>query len=328
MPLPASAAPRRGRARWRSWPSSVFAKPDGWAESHHTSGADWPAASVSPVHLFADTQWHEGETAGVEALLEDGALLGFPRLPFAVAPSEQPLLDGAERTLWLRRPGASLRGTRSSPADRVALRAMLGRYADHAEALLVRLCPHYRGHLRAGRTLFRPAPAAAQATGWRVDDTRLHVDADAVHPTAGARVLRLCSNVDAGGRQHPWRVGEPFPAHARRYLASLTRPLPGAARLLQVLAFTRGCRTEYDHLMLQLHDHAMADLDFQRNSPQAEIEFAPGSTWLVFGDQVPHAAMAGPNLIEQVFHLEVEHLQRPETAPLRTLERLLHRPLR
>lgn len=327
MPLPASAASRRGRARWTRWSASVFAKPDGWAESHHTSGADWPAAAVAPVHLFADTQWHEGETAGLEGLLEDGALIGFPRLPFAVAAAEEQVVQAIRRTVWLRGPGAPLRGARGSPSERAALRAMLGRYADRAEALLLRLCPHYRGHLRVGRTLLRPAEAA-QSTRWRLDDTRLHIDADPVHPTRGARVLRLCSNVDPGGRLHPWRVGEPFAAHARRYLASLTRPLPGAARLLQVLAFTRGCRTEYDHLMLQLHDHAMADLDFQRNSPQAEVDFAPGSTWLVFGDQVPHAAMAGPNLMEQVFHLDVEHLQRPETAPLRTLERLLHRPLR
>ena len=80
--------------------------------------------------------------------------------------------------------------------------------------------------------------------------------------------------------------------------------------------------------MLQLHDHAKGDLDFQRNSPQAEVDFAPGATWVAFCDQVLHAAMAGPHLMEQTFHLEVEHLQRPETSPLRTLERLLHRPLR
>ncbi len=33
-------------------------------------------------------------------------------------------------------------------------------------------------------------------------------------------------------------------------------------------------------------------------------------------------------MMEQTFYLAAEHLQRPETSPLRVLERLLGRPLR
>jgi hypothetical protein len=80
--------------------------------------------------------------------------------------------------------------------------------------------------------------------------------------------------------------------------------------------------------MLQIHDRAKSDATFQRESPQATIDFAPGTTWLAYSDQVPHAVMAGRHLLEQTLHLGVEQLQRPETSPLRTLERLLGRPLR
>jgi hypothetical protein len=44
-------------------------------------------------------------------------------------------------------------------------------------------------------------------------------------------------------------------------------------------------RSEYDHRMLQLHDLAKADLDYQKSVPQQEFQFPPGSTWIVFSDQ-------------------------------------------
>jgi 3-deoxy-D-manno-oct-2-ulosonic acid (Kdo) hydroxylase len=54
----------------------------------------------------------------------------------------------------------------------------------------------------------------------------------------------------------------------------------------------------------------------------------PGTTWIVYSDQVQHAAMGGQHMLEQTFTLDVEHQWRPETSPLRTLERLRGRPLR
>jgi hypothetical protein len=80
--------------------------------------------------------------------------------------------------------------------------------------------------------------------------------------------------------------------------------------------------------MLRLHDRAKADLDFQRNGPQVRVDFAPGTTWVVYSDQVLHAAMGGQHMMEQTFLLDAESLRHPESSPLRTLERLLDRPLR
>ena len=94
------------------------------------------------------------------------------------------------------------------------------------------------------------------------------------------------------------------------------------------VGITKRRRTEYDHVMLQLHDRAKADPGFQQSGPQARVDFAPGTTWVVYSDQVLHAAMGGQHMLEQTFLLDVEHLRGPETSPLRTLERLLHRPLR
>jgi hypothetical protein len=192
----------------------------------------------------------------------------------------------------------------------------------------LRLFPHYRGKLRRGNTSFRPVDVAGRARSWRQDDTRLHLDAFPSNPMQGTRLLRVFCNVNPNGEPRRWRVGEPFEAHAQRYLGTIARPWPGSAWLLETLGITKRRRTEYDHLMLQLHDRAKADVEFQRNGPQARVDFAPGTTWVCYSDQVLHAAMGGQHMLEQTFLLDVEGLRQPQTSPLRTLERLLDRTLR
>jgi len=236
--------------------------------------------------------------------------------------------DGKAKNISLRWPAAELRGATGDAADLAALKSMIERYAEHSEAFALRLFPHYRGKLQRGNTSFRPANVAGRETSWRKDDTRLHIDAFPSNPMQGTRLLRVFSNVNPDGKPREWRVGEPFAAHARRYLASVTRPLPGSSWLMRSLGITKRRRTEYDHVMLQLHDHAKADMQFQRTAPQARVDFAPGTTWVVYSDQVLHAAMGGQHMMEQTFYLDVEDLQRPDTSPLRQLERLLNRPLR
>jgi hypothetical protein len=334
MPPVASSPLRKSLARWMPRPAGLFQMADGGAESRHDTHPGRPDASVTPVREFPDTRWDDdGPTRGVEAVVEDGAVLSFPQLPFVFSEAERRFLDerwgdGRAKNISVRWPGGELRGAAGSAADLDELRAMIVRYAEQSEAFALRLFPHYRGHLRRGNTSFRPADVSGRETSWRKDDTRLHVDAFPSNPMQGTRLLRVFCNVNPDGRPRQWRVGELFAAHARRYLASFTRPLPGAAWLMQTTGITKRRRTEYDHVMLQLHDHAKADLDFQRRSPQADVDFAPGTTWVVYSDQVLHAAMGGQHMMEQTFYLDVEHLQRPETSPLRTLERLLHRPLR
>lgn len=290
--------------------------------------------SVDIVREFPDTTWAaDGPTRSVEATLEDGKVLSFPKLPFTLADAERKFLDerwadGQAKNISVRWPGGDLRGAAAEGADLAALRAMIVRYAEHSEAFALRLFPHYSSHLRRGNSSFRPAQVATRRTSWRKDDTRLHIDAFPSNPMHGTRLLRVFSNVNPTGQPREWRVGEPFEDHARRYLPQIGRPLPFSAWLLHATGITKRRRTEYDHVMLQLHDRAKADLDFQRGGPQAKIDFAPGTTWVVYSDQVLHAAMGGQHMMEQTFYLDVESLQQQATSPLRTLERLLNRPLR
>ena len=290
--------------------------------------------TTSLVRDFPDATWaDDGPTRGVEATLEAGDVLRFPHLAFALLESELRFrdprwTDGKAKNISVRWPAGELRGAAGTADELAALRAMIVRYADQSEALALRLFPHYRGHLMRGNTSFRPFNVAGRKTSWRKDDTRLHVDAFPSNPMQGTRLLRVFCNINPDGRPREWRVGEPFEAHAKRYLPVIPRPWLGSAWLLAKTGITKRRRTEYDHLMLQLHDRAKADAAFQHDSPQARVNFAPGSTWVVYSDQVLHAAMGGQHMLEQTFTLDVAHQQRPETSPRGTLERLLGRELR
>ena len=291
-------------------------------------------SEVTSVRDFPDTTWADnGPTRAVENVVEAGAVLRFPHLRFTLMETELRFLDprwadGKAKNISLRWPTGEMRGAAGTPAELASLKTMITRYAELSEAFALRLFPHYRGQLQRGNTSFRPVDVAGRATSWRKDDTRLHVDAFPSNPMHGTRLLRVFCNVNPSGRPREWRVGEPFEAHARRYLPAIKPPLPGAAWLMERTGVTKRRRTEYDHVMLQLHDRAKADAAFQQSSPQAKLNFAPGTTWVVFSDQVLHAAMGGQHMMEQTFYLDVAHQQDPAASPRGTLERLMGRELR
>ncbi len=333
--VPAASVPPR-RAGHRPGPAAAGG---GTAAPESVPAAPRPE-TVDIVREHPDTVWavagpadaDGAPTHDAEASVENGDVLSFPRLPFVLAEAERRFLDARwadkdAKNISLRWPAGELRGAAGAAADLAALRAMIVRYAEQSEALALRLFPHYRGHLRRGNTSFRPVRVEGRETSWRKDDTRLHVDAFPSNPMHGTRLLRVFSNVNPSGEARHWRVGERFEAHARRYLASMHRPLPGSTWLLERLHVTKRRRTEYDHYMLQLHDLAKADAEFQRSSPQAAVDFAPGTTWVVFSDQVLHAAMGGQHMMEQTFYLPPEGLRHPHTSPLAVLERLTGRRL-
>ncbi len=277
-----------------------------------------------------DEAWEHGPSTHLEHLVEGGHALHFHRLAFTLRPGEERFLDpawsdGRSKNISLR--GGALRGARGDAADLAALAALIGRYAASAQALVERLFPQYRGKLRPGNASLRPFVVEGRPSSWRKDDARLHVDAFPSNPMAGTRLLRVFHNLNRDGKARTWRVGESFADLAERMAPRLHAPLPGSARLLRLLGATKALRTPYDHMMLQLHDLAKADLGYQRDAPQATVDFAPGSTWVVFSDQVLHAVMRGQHMMEQTFYLDPGDQLVPGTAPLHVLEHTLGRGL-
>ena len=91
---------------------------------------------------------------------------------------------------------------------------------------------------------------------------------------------------------------------------------------MNLVGLTKARRTAADHYMLKMHDTMKVDDAYQRDCPRRTVEFSPGSTWMVFTDQVSHAAISGQHALEQTFTLDLVGMNDPETSPLRVLERL------
>jgi hypothetical protein len=260
------------------------------------------------------------ETEGLVALGGRGFALTDAELALTAAR----VSDGRAKNVSLDPGGREVRG---AAGETDVLAAMMGRYAAWARALVEEIAPPYAGALERGRTSYRPRDAEEPAASARKDDRRLHADAFASQPTGGARILRVFSNINPAGEARVWRVGEPFEAYARRWLARLRRPWPGEAWALRALGVTKARRTDYDALMLGLHDAAKLDAGYQASAPAREVSFPAGSSWIVFTDSTVHAAISGRHALEQTFYLPVASMAGPQASPLRILERLTGRRL-
>lgn len=266
------------------------------------------------------------------ASLECGKVLYFPQLCFAFYPHEliffspekiDPKRKNISYDLGTDTVGGSLwNGTYLNQ-----LGDMLKRYALTSSRFLQQLLPHYSSHIKIAKTSFRPAEIAGRSSSVRKDDKRLHVDAFPSNPTRGKRILRFFTNVNPDGRPRMWKLGEPFDEVAKKFICTIGHPFPGTASFLKLLHITKDKRSAYDHYMLHIHNRMKEDEHYQRKAQQQEFLFPPGSSWMVYTDQVSHAALAGQHVLEQTFSMPVEGLNDPASSPLKILERLAGRTL-
>jgi hypothetical protein len=263
------------------------------------------------------------------AALEAGKVLYFPNFgQHGFAPHKEELAlfredirDPKTRNISLSSAG-DLKGVVGDDATRALMAGMIGRFRAEAEGLLGNLVPRYGEHLRRGATSFRPAVVQNRVQSWRADDRRMHVDAFPSRPNYGERLLRVFTNVNQDGEPRVWRVGEPFEDVARRFLPKV-KPYSGwQAKVLNTLHVTKSLRSEYDHIMLQLHDAMKSDLDYQKNAPQVTFGFPPGCAWVCFSDQTSHAVMAGQYMMEHTLQLSPMHQYDKDASPLAILTRL------
>ncbi|HSS13087.1 MAG TPA: Kdo hydroxylase family protein [Rhizomicrobium sp.] len=261
--------------------------------------------------------------------LERGAVLFFPNLPFLLSESEKQFLDarvsdGHAKNISLDHTTGKMQASALTGQKARDLAAMMERFGSQAATLVHELLP-YRNVERA-RTSFRPVQVKGRHYSKISDDRLLHIDAFPSRPMQGRRILRFFANVAPDSPRH-WHVGQPFEDFARAFLPRVSAHVPGKSWLYEKLGVTRGRRSLYDELMLSLHDAAKLDDNFQKQSPHQRIEFPPGCSWLVFTDEVLHAALGGEFALEQTFHLDIAEMAEPERAPVKILERLSGRNL-
>jgi hypothetical protein len=282
------------------------------------------------------TSWEEPLAKNIQLKaiqsLEQGKVLYMPSLPFVLQRDEYRFLtpenvDPKRKNISYDFKNNRVGGSLWSGEEMQRLKEMLKRYALTSSTFLQRLFPHYTPQLSLAKTSFRPTEIYGRKNSVRKDDTRLHIDAFPSNPTKGRRILRIFTNINPDGKPRVWRVGEPFEDVVKKFACKVPFRLPYSAALLKLLKITKDQRTHYDHYMLHMHNRMKEDSGYQQTVPQEEIYFPAGSSWIVFTDQVSHAAMAGQHVLEQTFSLPIEGLKEVSTAPLKILEKFLKRPL-
>ncbi|MFX2481954.1 Kdo hydroxylase family protein [Serratia marcescens] len=278
-------------------------------------------------------QWAAAEASSAVSELEQGKVLFLPELAFTLSEQEMPLLDPTlvdpkRKNISYQPLSGKLSGV-AIAERRQQVQQLLERYYQSCRQLIAGLLPEYQEalHHPTGSLRLHPVSAWRATSSWRKDDSRLHVDAFPSRPNYGERILRIFTNINPHGEHRQWRVGEPFPELAQRFMPRLARYSAFCSWLQHQVRITKTRRSHYDHLMLQLHDAMKADGDYQQRGPQLALEFPPGSSWICFSDQTPHAAMGGQFMLEQTFLLPVNKMQDPQRSPLKVLEQLRGQPL-
>ncbi|MGA2017649.1 MAG: Kdo hydroxylase family protein [Opitutaceae bacterium] len=263
--------------------------------------------------------------------LESGVVVSLPNLDFPLSAEESALLDprilSTSKNVSYAPATGKVAGTSCIDKEKKRLQEVMGRFARTARDLVGVLVPIYKEKLEVMRTSLRPVEVAGRAISWRQDDTRLHVDAFPSQPTGGDRILRIFCNVNPSGKPRVWRLGEPFEDVARRFVPKIPQPFPGSALLKYALRLTKTMGTEYDHIMLRLHDAMKSDEAYQRSMETEPVEFKPGTTWICFSDSVSHAALSGQHQLEQTIFVPVDAMWDTKKSPLKILERLKNRDL-
>ncbi|MGJ8496020.1 Kdo hydroxylase family protein, partial [Glaesserella parasuis] len=92
------------------------------------------------------------------------------------------------------------------------------------------------------------------------------------NPNQGRRILRVFTNVHPSGLERVWEVSQDdFETYAAKSVGALKPRPSGAWR--EALGLTKGRRTAYDSVMLQLHDTAKLDDAWQAAEPKTRLTF-------------------------------------------------------
>ena len=292
--------------------------------------------SASPIVELDFTDWDAparfpDKQSEWTSALEAGQVLYFPHLAFELSPPEQALLredvlKSGARNVSLGGDGV-LKHAAGTPDEQKLLAGMIGRYRKLALTLVDGLFPHYRGALRVAPTSFRPKQVETRVQSVHADDRRMHFDAFATRPTYGERILRVFTNLNPNGEPRVWRVGESFETVAKRYLPKIPPYSPLKAKLLNAVGGTKSVRSEYDHLMFNLHNLMKEDEQYQKDGTLATMPFPPGCVWVCYADGASHGVASGQFMMEQTLHLAPGAELNPESSPLSILTRLVGHPL-
>lgn len=304
-----------------------------------------PLHAISPAELNEALSGATGTTDRLRewcAELESGSILYFPVTPVPIPAQDLEFLLGRQQSGSKLHKNIAYKPDRdrlsgvdrkaAGPAELDQMRGAMRRYSAAVDAFLTRFLAPYTRRWRLDYASFRPIEEEGRDLPLRRRNDLLHTDAFPTRPTGGRRILRFFHNIHPT-RTRDWVVGKPFGKVVNKFApAALAVPQPDGVVKNAGKRFGRVIglggvlpqikRTPYDEFMMQLHNAMKENSDFQLSCAREQIQFAPGSSWMVYTETVPHAVLAGQYALEQTFLVDPAAMVTPESAPLRILEKM------
>ncbi len=299
--------------------------------------------SLIKITDYEKNGWREPENKKERAenvcrKLEAGNVLFFDGIPFDLPETDRDFLLSQRQTesafhknISYRPKKDVLRGA-SSNSDAQRLREIMKNYSAEVTRFVSDFLSPYAGKLDLDFASFRPMEEKGRNLPMKKRNDLLHVDSFPTRPTKGARILRVFTNINPT-ENRVWNVAEPFHILAERYARDAklekfaTKKKSGVSRLLKSVGLPVANHSAYDRFMLNFHDYLKFNENFQQNCDKERLEFPPNTTWLVYTDGVPHAALSGRYALEQTYIVPVDALVASETAPITILETICNRKL-
>ena len=273
--------------------------------------------------------------------LEKGNILFFKKIPFEFSKEDIDFLLSQKQTGAKNRKNIAFKPNsekitnfiKASSKEQQKLLEIMRSFSNSASIFLSKLLTPYAAGLRMDYASFRPFQEEGRKLRLRARNDLLHVDAFPTRPMNGTRILRFFININPK-ESRKWITSDPFEHLAKRFAGTKKMPFPKAAhtfsqklsRLMKRGAkwagFPSTLRSPYDSFMLRFHHFLKENEEFQKNCDKDHWEFPPFSCWIVFTDQVSHAALKGQYALEQTFLVPKSSLLNPEKAPISILESL------
>jgi len=274
--------------------------------------------------------------------LEAGDVLYFPQTPVPIPADDLTFLLGQQQSSSSLHKNIAYKPDRdkltgidaksADPGESTRMHEVMRRYSKSVEAFLFEFLAPYERRWRLDYASFRPLEEKGRDLPVRRRNDLLHTDAFPTRPTRGWRILRFFHNIHPT-RTRDWVIGEPFARVVGAFTpgklavpqadSTFVRAGKHAAQATGLAALVpQWKRGPYDEFMMRLHNAMKEDSVFQASCRREEVQFAPGSSWMVYTETVPHAVLGGQYALEQTFLVDPQAMVTRESAPIAILEKM------
>ena len=299
-----------------------------------------PVQTILPDAL--KSQGNVDQTREWCSRLEAGDILYFPHTPVPIPADDLTFLLGQQQTSSSLHKNIAYKPDRdklsgvddkaANPTEIAHMHEVMRRYSKSIESFLAGFLSPYERRWRLDYASFRPLEEKGRDLPVRRRNDLLHTDAFPTRPTRGWRILRFFHNIHPT-RTRDWVIGEPFARVVGSFAPgklAIPRSDSPVVRAGKQLAQATGLgalvpqwkRGPYDEFMMRLHNTMKEDSAFQASCVREEVQFGPGTSWMVYTETVPHAVLGGQYALEQTFLVDPAAMVTRESAPIAILEKM------